>query len=954
MVSNKRNRPSGRAPWIFAAAGLIALGLLIAAIFIDRQNEAVERSRQQARVLEQLALLQSRLEGNLRSNVLLVRGLVSVIATQPTMTQAQFERAAKPLFSGRSQLRNIGAAPDMVIRYMYPLVGNEQAIGLDYRKTPAQFAAAERARAAGEIVLAGPLNLTQGGVGLIARLPVFLDDQAVEPGKPVKFWGLISAVIDVEALYRDSGLHDETLTIDVALRGRDALGAAGEVFFGDAALFEQESLQRVVNLPVGQWVIAARPKSGWALPHPWQLHLVFLVAGILIVGPLLLLGLNERRRHQAEVRLSRSEDWLSLAIVASNLVVWDWDINSGRLTGNPPLSTQLGLPDKSIEPGIDAVKARMHPEDIAQVEAAIEALLHDVSPKLETDFRLRDAGNAWRWFRVHGKVVARDVTDQPVRMAGVLQDVTSLKEVVRQLEIARASAEAASHAKSEFLATMSHEIRTPMNGVLGMAELLMTTPLDDEQREFVHTLQNSGRSLLNIINDILDFSKIEAGRLTIETINFDLGGLLSEVCALMRPRATEKGLLLELDCPADLPAGLVGDAHRIRQVLVNLIGNAIKFTQVGRVDVEVGWRPQDEGRLALVRISVRDTGIGIARDAQDRLFTHFTQVDASTTRRFGGTGLGLAICKRLIEAMGGRIACSSAPNEGACFWFELPLPRGAVATSLPVASAEGHSPDAASRFQGRVLVVEDNPVNLQVAQQMLERLGISVVGASNGRLGVEQFAAQHVDMVLMDMQMPEMDGLEATRTLRALQAGTGGPGIPIIALTANVQPEDRERCYAAGMNDFIAKPFRQHDLIRVLDRWLGNKVGAGETAFSVAAAHPQPASVEAPSFLPILEPGVLDDMARATGLSVAEITAMLFGDIERMTGELSGALPGMPLEDLRRLAHTIKSSAAQLGGHELSAIARDVEFAVRDGKIDALPVLLVHLGESFKRLKAAL
>ena len=953
MGSIQRHRPSGRAPWIFAAAGLIALGLLVAVIFIDRQNAAVERSRQQARVLEQLSLLQSRLEGALRSNVLLVQGLVSVIATQPAMTQAQFERAAKPLLSGRSQLRNIGAAPDMVIRYMYPLAGNEKAIGLDYRKVPAQFEAAERARLSGEIVLAGPLSLAQGGVGLIARLPVFLDDPAGES----RFWGLISAVIDAERLYRDSGLYDEALTIEVALRGRDALGAAGEVFFGEATLFEQESLQRAIDLPVGQWVIAARPKGGWALPHPWQLHLGFLLVGLLIVGPLLLLALNERRRHQAEFRLSRSENWLSLAIAASNLVIWDWDLGSGRLFGNPPLSKLLGYPDRRIEPSIEGIKASMHPEDIAHLEAAIEATLHNLSPQFEVDLRLRDAANAWRWFRVFGKVVAHDSAGQPVRMAGVLQEITSLKEAVEQLELARASAESASQAKSEFLATMSHEIRTPMNGVLGMAELLNTTPLNAEQHEFVRTLQSSGRALLNIINDILDFSKIEAGKLTIETIDFDLAGLLDEVCALMRPRAQEKGLHLELDCPADLPVALVGDAHRIRQVLVNLIGNAIKFTQTGRVDVEVSWRPQAAERQALVRIAVRDTGIGIALEAQRRLFTHFTQVDASTTRRFGGTGLGLAICRRLIDAMGGRIDCTSAPHEGACFWFEITLPKGEAPLRRPLAAGSGVLTVASTRFRGRVLVVEDNPVNQQVARQMLERLGVEVIDAANGRVGVEQFAAQHVDLVLMDMQMPEMDGLEATRTLRALQAGTGGPSTPIIALTANVQPEDRERCYAAGMNDFIAKPFQQNELIRVLERWLGKKVGAGETAQGAPAAPVAEVTthlVPEVSALPVMESGALDELAQATGMSVAEITAMFFGDIERMAGELAGALPDMPLADIRRLAHTVKSSAAQLGARELSAVARDIEHAAHDGHADALPALVERFGECFRRLQVRL
>jgi HPt (histidine-containing phosphotransfer) domain-containing protein len=217
---------------------------------------------------------------------------------------------------------------------------------------------------------------------------------------------------------------------------------------------------------------------------------------------------------------------------------------------------------------------------------------------------------------------------------------------------------------------------------------------------------------------------------------------------------------------------------------------------------------------------------------------------------------------------------------------------------------------------------------------------------------VEQFAAQHVDMVLMDMQMPEMDGLEATRSLRALQAGTGGPATPIIALTANVQPEDRERCYAAGMNDFIAKPFQKDELIRVLERWLGKNVDAGETATVVSVPKPVPADV-APA-LPVLEAGALNDIAQATGMSVAEITGMFFGDIERMAGELSAAAPDMPLEDLQRLAHTLKSSAAQLGGRELSAIAREIEFAVRDGRTDALPSLRIRVGEAFARLKAVL
>jgi len=840
----------GKRTWlILLTAGATAIGLWLAALFVERQMVDAYHVRQQNQVRERLLLLQSRLEGNLRSNILLVRGLVSVVAAHPDLDQATFERYARPLFEGQSGLRNIGAAPDMVIRFMVPLAGNEKAIGLDYRKTPAQFAAAERARTTRELVLAGPLSLAQGGTGLIGRIPVFVEDNKGES----RFWGLISAVLDAERLYRDSGLLDADLPIELALRGKDGTGETGEVFFGAADLFAADALQLSVALPIGSWQMAGRPKGGWSYQpdNLGSIRLGFLLAVLLILGPMLLLALFDARQRRAEAQLAITE-------------------------------------------------ARM----------------------------------------------------------------------MKDLEAARVAAEAGSRAKSEFLATMSHEIRTPMNGVLGMADLLLMTQLTDEQKGFVATLQSSGRALLGIINDILDFSKIEAGRLTLETINFDLHALASEVCDLLRPRVVEKELLLALDCPEDLPACLCGDALRIRQVLVNLVGNAVKFTRAGRIDVEIGWHMVDADR-ALVRISVRDTGIGIAPEAQARLFNHFSQVDASTTRRFGGTGLGLTISKRLVEAMQGHIGVVSSPSAGACFWFELTLPVCFTkqATTLrrdvhDIAKAG----EAAAKFHGRVLVVEDNPVNMQVARQMLSRLGVEVAGAENGRIGVEHFAAQHFDLVLMDMQMPEMDGIEATHMMRALQAESATGQTPIVALTANVQPEDRERCFAAGMNDFVAKPFRQSELVTVLQRWLGvkvgvspkvgtpeetSRVGAGKTALQ---SQPLPGADAAMAGVPTLDVRVLDDLSQGTGMSVAELVAMLFADIQRMAAELETASVEQRFDDMRRLAHSIKSSSAQLGAMRLSALARVMEFAVRDQQIEAFverqPALRELLNELQDAVKA--
>jgi PAS domain S-box-containing protein len=741
----------------------------------------------------------------------------------PELTQEDFARAIQVQFRGDNDLRNIAVARGMVIQYMYPMEGNEAAIGLDYTRVPEQFEAVLRAIELNEIVLAGPVQLVQGGEGIIARSPIFIRDPI--SGRE-EFWGLSSSVLKINTLLGAMGIEPEHEGLRFALRGKDALGERGDVFWGDPGVFAGNPLVQSIELPHGSWQLGAVPMQGWSgkpvvfTPLLWTYYLVALsILGLTIV----IIRLSEARQataralHAAEALLEKTAYELTENIpVGTYTMVQPPEGGMSRFNFMSRRFIELsGLTREEAKDPLRLYQS-IHPDDLEEWAAKnAKSFTEKISFLGET--RVIINGEI-RWVRAESN--PRTLPDGTTVWEGVLTDITEEKRMAEQLIEEKERAEAANIAKSQFLANMSHEIRTPLNGLIGFTELLKHTPLTPEQQEYVQNANISGHLLLGVISDILDFSKIEAGKLDLECQMVDIRRMLQESLRIVQLTASEKGLPLILSVDDTVPRYVRVDPVRLKQIFTNLLSNAVKFTEEGKVTLQIQSTEAGAG-FARLSFSVHDTGIGIRSADREKLFQAFSQADTSTTRKFGGTGLGLTISDMLAVRMGSKIQLRSRQGEGSVFYFDVHAEvselagddvvdkKGSAGVVVPDGSPSAGvvmpdgSPSAGKSVESpKILIVEDVNMNRRLMRHIINRVSPKgqIFEAENGIRALEQFKAVRPDIIFMDVQMPEMDGLAATRHIRDMElahnqgaattaptaASAAGKRVPIVAQTAGL------------------------------------------------------------------------------------------------------------------------------------------------------------------------
>ncbi|MGI4787841.1 MAG: PAS domain S-box protein [Janthinobacterium lividum] len=665
------------------------------------------------------------------------------------------------------------------------------------------------------------------------------------------------------------------------------------------------------------------------------------------------LGLDVTEQNRAEKHWKEAQQKLeetlsqlhaTLEATADGLLVVN---NEGSvLCANGNFYEMWRIPEEVTQQRDDSSRLKLVMEQLRDPEAFLARVMYLKSHPDELSFDTLEFKD--------GRIFERSL--RPLLIQGVsagrvwsFRDVTQQEQTRQELIRAKNHALASAQAKSEFLANMSHEIRTPMNGILGMTDLLLAKELPPQQKHYAVTIKNSADSLLTVINDILDFSKIEAGKMTLESVPFSIEQVMQEVKDLLGPRAEEKKLSLSCSMPLNFPPALCGDPARLRQILTNLVGNALKFTERGKVVLEARVLRETETH-AEFRLSVRDTGIGIPKDRQEAIFDSFTQADGSITRRYGGTGLGLAICLRLTDLMAGRIGLASAPGQGSEFWLIVTLEKMETVLEQPAVSLW---PTEAEPLGLRVLLAEDNAINREVACGFLEMWGCTVDVAGNGWQACRAAREKPYDLVLMDIQMPEMDGRQATAEIRGRERGTTRH-LPIIAMTAHNMQGDREQCLACGMDDYVSKPVDPEELLAALKRWGRPAQVSINPSVPEAPAVPVAQPTQEEPKLPVLD---IERLHRSCA-GKAKLERRIMVETLRLSPlileRLCASVNAADAELTRFEAHTLKGSSRTLGAEALGMAAALMEDTAKAGNLSESPVLLNQIKVEWSALRGVL